>query len=217
MESTKNHLDQDEKRGRGPKYCVNIEGTEHDWPRDTITTEEIAELGGWDPAKGVQLIDRDQNERTLAPGEVVELTPGHSFCKKVRFVRGLVTGERRAAEAAALKGVYPAIEHRDDWFRIPEYPVPVGWSPRPLEVAFMLNAGHPATPPYGIYVSSATRINGAVPTNYAQAEKHRPPFDGTWGVLSWKPERWRGAVEDVIGWSLLDWVRSFDTRFAELN
>jgi len=71
-----------------PKFFVNIEGTQHPWERDTITTEEIARLGGWDPAVGVIEIDPDNNERTLRPGEVVELKPGHGFAKKIKFRRG---------------------------------------------------------------------------------------------------------------------------------
>ena len=77
-----------EKAKKGPKYFVNIEGTKHEWPRDTITTEEIAQLGGWDPAIGVIEIDKDNNERTLQPGEVVQLKPGQGFAKKVRWKRG---------------------------------------------------------------------------------------------------------------------------------
>lgn len=72
----------------GPKYFVDIEGQVHPWPRNTITFEEIAQLGGWDPAQGVVEIDEHNNERTLQPGEVVELKPGHGFSKKVRWKRG---------------------------------------------------------------------------------------------------------------------------------
>tara|TARA_B100000965_G_C19477722_1_gene707049 strand:+ start:622 stop:897 length:276 start_codon:yes stop_codon:yes gene_type:complete len=76
------------KKGQGPKYCVNVEGTQHDWDERTITTEQIALLGGWHPNQGVLLVDQDNNERTLKPGEVVELKPGLGFCKKVKFKRG---------------------------------------------------------------------------------------------------------------------------------
>jgi hypothetical protein len=72
----------------GPKYLVNIEGEEKPWDRETITREEIIALGGWDPSLGAIEIDRDNIERTLQPGEVVELKPGHGFAKKVRFKRG---------------------------------------------------------------------------------------------------------------------------------
>ena len=74
--------------GQGPKYFLDLEGTIHPWDQPTITTEQVAGLGGWDPAKGVVLIDKDNNERTLQPGEVVELKPGQGFAKKIRFKRG---------------------------------------------------------------------------------------------------------------------------------
>jgi hypothetical protein len=72
----------------GPKYFVDIEGTIHEWDRDTITTEEIAGLGGWEASLGVIEIDKDNNERTLRPGEVIQLKPGHGFAKKIRWRRG---------------------------------------------------------------------------------------------------------------------------------
>ncbi len=72
----------------GPQFLVNVEGTVHPWPTRTITTEQIAALGGWDSSLGVIEIDRENNERTLAPGEIVELKPGHGFAKRIRFKRG---------------------------------------------------------------------------------------------------------------------------------
>lgn len=75
-------------QGQGPKFTLDIEGTLHPWDRDTITTEEIIDLGGWDPSLGAIVIDKDQNERTLTPGEVIELKPGMGFSKKVKFKRG---------------------------------------------------------------------------------------------------------------------------------
>ncbi len=74
--------------GEGPKYFVVIEGTEHSWPKDTITFEEIAQLGGWSPADGVIEVDENNNEHTLQPGQTVQLKPGHGFSKKVRWKRG---------------------------------------------------------------------------------------------------------------------------------
>lgn len=76
-------------RKKGPKYSVDIEGESYPWDRDTITTEEIIELGGWDPSLGAIVVDKDNNERTLQPGETIELEPGMGFGKKVRFKRGL--------------------------------------------------------------------------------------------------------------------------------
>ena len=80
--------DPEGKDGTGPKFFVDIEGTLHEWPKSTITTEEIAHLGGWDPALGVIEIDKDNNERTVQPGEIVELKPGMGFAKKHKWKRG---------------------------------------------------------------------------------------------------------------------------------
>ena len=73
---------------QGPKYFVNIDGKEYDWPKDTISTEEIASLGGFSVADGVIEIDADNNERTMKPGEIVALKPGHGFSKKIKWKRG---------------------------------------------------------------------------------------------------------------------------------
>ncbi|WP_288903029.1 hypothetical protein [uncultured Sneathiella sp.] len=70
------------------KYFVVIEGEEIPWEDNTITTEEIAERGGWDVSQGVIEVDQHNNERTLSPGEIVEIKPGHGFGKKHKWKRG---------------------------------------------------------------------------------------------------------------------------------
>lgn len=77
-----------EEPNRGPKYVLDIEGKEVLWDQDTVTTEQIAELGGWELSQGVVEIDKDNNERTLAPGETVEIKPGQGFSKKHKWKRG---------------------------------------------------------------------------------------------------------------------------------
>jgi len=67
---------------------LDIEGKLIEWHEPTITAEQIAELGGWNISEGVVLIDEDQNERQLQPGEVVSLVDGLCFSRKVRFRRG---------------------------------------------------------------------------------------------------------------------------------
>lgn len=204
-------------RGRGPRFCMNTEGVEHSWDERTITTEQIAGLGGWDPAVGVIEVDlRENTERTLAPGEVIELRPGQAFCRKIRFRRGLVS-ERHDAELAMLQDHFSGVEFREGWFRIPEYLLPAGWNQRAIATAFKRNPGHPGAAPYGIYVPGGLRVNGKMPSNYAEPASEQPPFGGTWGVLSWQPSAWSGATEQVVGWSLVDWARGFSVRFSELN
>ena len=67
---------------------VCVEDVFHPWSRPTITTEEIAALGDWEVSIGVIEVDSDQNERTLAPEEVIELRSDVSFGKQLRFKRG---------------------------------------------------------------------------------------------------------------------------------
>jgi hypothetical protein len=71
-----------------PNFFVDTEGTVHPWPKQTITTEEIAQLGGWSPSTGVIEIDADNNEHTLQPGQTVDIKVGHGFSKKIKFKRG---------------------------------------------------------------------------------------------------------------------------------
>ena len=77
-----------EDKAQGPKFFVEIEGTEYPWPKETITVPEIRDLGHLPADLPVIEVDPDNNERTLAEGEVVTLKPGHRFGKKVKFKRG---------------------------------------------------------------------------------------------------------------------------------
>lgn len=94
MESTKTNITHEEaanaaEQKQGPKFWLDIEGKIVPWDEDTITTEKIIELGGWAPSLGAIVIDKKTNEeRTLKPGEVIELKPGMGFSKKVIFKRG---------------------------------------------------------------------------------------------------------------------------------
>ncbi len=196
----------------GPRYTVNIEGENHDWNEPTITTEQIAQLGGFDPAQGVILIDKDNNERTLAPGEVVELKPGMGFAKKVRFKRGR---DRIAAELDLLRALYPDMEARPDgWVRLPRYALMEGWSPDIIDVAFQIQPAYPGAPPYGIYVQPPNlTFNGRPPTNYKASANC--PFPGAWGVFSWQPETWKPGATPTSGTNLVNWVHGFRVRFAE--
>lgn len=78
-----------ENKGEGPKFTINIEGNLINWNDDTITTEQIIELGGWDPSQGAILINlKDNTQITLQPKQIIELKPGMGFSKKRIFKRG---------------------------------------------------------------------------------------------------------------------------------
>ena len=76
--------------GHGPKYHLDIEGVGlKDWDRDTITTEQLIELAGWDAGQQVVMVDEETNvEITLTANQTIDLKPGMGFAKKFRWKRG---------------------------------------------------------------------------------------------------------------------------------
>lgn len=73
----------------GPKYFINIEGTNYEWDEDTISVPQLRELGGLPQDLPVIEIDLKTNvERQLAEDEIVEIKPGMGYSKKVSFKRG---------------------------------------------------------------------------------------------------------------------------------
>ncbi|HHJ18513.1 MAG TPA: hypothetical protein ENJ84_01570 [Gammaproteobacteria bacterium] len=206
---------------KGPKYIVCIEDEEYPWDKNTISYEEIVELGGWDAALGVIEIDKCNNERTLQPGEIVELRPGHGFAKKICWRRGLTAPEERIQqELVLLRTSYPDLQYVPDgqWVFIPRYATDSGWSHSLTDIAFQIPlTGYPATPPYGFHVRSGIRFNNQVPSNYREPAPSKPPFDGDWGMFSWQPEaaQWKPKSSIAAGANLLNWVKGFAQRFKE--
>lgn len=204
-----------QENGNGPKYQIDIEGTKHPWNDDTITTEQIIALGGWELSQGAVIIDdKTQEERTLQPGEVIEIKPGMGFAKKVKFKRGFVVSERIQDEVNLIKSRYPASEFKGNgWVLIPRYPLPEGWSQKEISLCFQIPVAYPGTAPYGIYVPSDLKFNNQAPDNFQAQVQNVPPFDGTWGMLSWSPETWFPAAEINKGSNLFNLVVSFHDRF----
>ena len=95
--------------------------------------------------------------------------------------------ERIDKELALLRRSYPDLEYRAEgrWIRVPAYPLPPGWSFQTTDVAFDIPPEFPGGPPYGIYLPAGLTVNGQRPDNYAEPASKQPPFEGTWGVLSW--------------------------------
>lgn len=203
-----------EKPVPGPHYCLNIEGTEHEWSEPTVTTEQIIELGDWDPGLGALLVNEKNEERTLKPGEVIELTPGRSFCRRVLLKRGFIE-DRLELELRLLRSHYPAIERQGEWFRIPEYEAGASWEPIVLPVVFRKPTPYPG-PPYGFWVPSGLRFKGELPAKYTEPAAEQPPFEGQWGFFSWRaadPAQWRPTIDVPKGANLLVWAQSFERRF----
>ncbi len=81
-----NNQNQNDKSG--PKYFVNVEGTEYPWDRDTITVPEIRQLGNLPSDLPVVEEHPDGTERQLAETEIIELKPGHRYGRAPKYKRG---------------------------------------------------------------------------------------------------------------------------------
>ena len=199
------------------KFSICIEGKTYPWHADTITTEEIAELGGWDISQGVIAIDKDQNERTLEPGESVSLKGGLSFCKKQRFKRGLNEESRIAQELSLLEQYYEEVTYKNvggvHWFRVKGLALPAPLTPSIIDVVFSVTAGHPISKPYGFYMPEDIEKDGAK-LNF-QKPPNAPPFEGTWCFKSWDAPHWNPKADVLSGDNLWGWVRSFRQAISE--
>jgi hypothetical protein len=77
------------KPGGGPKYFVDIEGTDFEWDKGAISVAELRVLGSLSGPEPIVEVDlEDNSERTLAEDEIIPLKPGRGFARKVRFKRG---------------------------------------------------------------------------------------------------------------------------------
>jgi hypothetical protein len=81
-------MQENKQNPEGPKYFVEIEGTEYEWQKETITVPEIRQLGNLPQDTPVIEVDPENNERTLAEDETITLKPGHRYGKKVKYKRG---------------------------------------------------------------------------------------------------------------------------------
>ena len=201
----------------GAKYSICIEGKAYEWPKRTITTEELIHLGGWDASQGAVEVDKDQNERALASGEVIVLKPGHNFCKMQRFRRGFDMESRIGQEIALLQKNYESVEYKEinnlHWIKINGYFLPSPLSPNQVSVIFSVTAGHPVPKPYGFYIHSGIKFGNQV-LNFNNPQ-HPPPFDGDWRFISWDVENWRPGIDICMGDNLWGWARSFRGRLLE--
>lgn len=122
---------------------------------------------------------------------------------------------RLTTEISLLRTRFPDLEYNEAgrWILLPTYPVPAGWSPSPVPVAFQIQPSYPATPPYAFCVPEDLRCNGAVPGNSSAPVS--VPFPGTWRQISWAPESWTPGAQPQTGSNLVQWALGFIQRFKE--
>ena len=130
--------------------------------------------------------------------------------------------QRIAEELELLREAFKDAIHahmgEDDWFLLPNFPVPEGWrigekAIESVDVAFKLTVAYPTTPPYGFVTSAGINFNGLTPGNPGSAVT--PPFPGAWQHFSYAPEEWHPKARTREGANVLTWIRGIKARFAE--
>lgn len=122
---------------------------------------------------------------------------------------------RLTKELALLRTRFPDLEVSADarWVLLPKYPLPLGWNATVTRVAFPIQPGHPATPPYSFCIPQDILWNNAVPAS--SSAPAAVPFPGSWRQISWTPEAWQPGAEPHLGSNLVQWALGFAQRFLE--
>jgi hypothetical protein len=118
-----------------------------------------------------------------------------------------------------VRSRYSDLEFREQdlWARVPVYPLPDGWGPAAVEVAFRFPRDTLGEEPYGFWVRPPlTTPQGGCPTNASESPV-ATGFGEGYQQFSWAPDGWRPAPEPRCGTNMLDWVRSFARRLAEVG
>lgn len=122
---------------------------------------------------------------------------------------------RLEAELKLLRTRFPDLEFHEAgrWVLLPDYPISPGWSAERIPIAFQVQPGHPATPPYAFAVPDSLIFNGTVPGNSTAPAS--VPFPGSWRQISWSPESWTPTADPQKGSNLVQWAIGFIQRFRE--
>lgn len=93
--------------------------------------------------------------------------------------------DRAWAEARLVASAFPSLEVRpaDGWARLPDYPVPAGWTDDATEIAFNFPADLPGAAPYAFWIPPALRLARGGQLNNATSST--PPFGSEWIQPSW--------------------------------
>lgn len=124
--------------------------------------------------------------------------------------------ERISKEIEMLQKFYE-VDFLDNWILTRSYPLPknMNWNFTKIDVCAQIPANYPAQAPYGIYVPSELRIGNQTPaSNYQEVANNKPPFEGSWGLISWSIDGpWIPNQEIRKGANLLNFINSFKERF----
>ncbi len=126
--------------------------------------------------------------------------------------------DRIKQELDLLKKYYPDIKYSEQgrWVFIPKYILSsdLRWNEKEIDICFQIPIGYPGDPPYGFYIPAHLKCDDQPPLN-ASVPSNKPPFDGTWIILSWQKDNWFPTADIQTGSNLLNFTRTFIHRFQE--
>jgi len=126
--------------------------------------------------------------------------------------------DRLAQEIALVRTAFTDLEFLQDglWARVPAYPLPEGWGRESAEIAFQFRRDSIAEEPYGFWLRPPLSVpGGGAPTN--SSGPVATGFGEGYQQFSWAPDSWEPAHDLRCGTNMLNWVRSFGKRLAEIG
>lgn len=126
--------------------------------------------------------------------------------------------ERVHAELELIRSRYPDLEFRevDFWARVPSYPIPPAWGRDFAQIAFQVPRDLFGQQPYGFWVYPPLEVPGGGPPSNTSGPV-ATGFGEGWQQFSWAPNEWQPGPDTRSGSNLLDFVRSFGRRLAEIG
>jgi hypothetical protein len=130
-----------------------------------------------------------------------------------------MSDDRVMAEVALVRARFADLDfnEHDLWGRIATYPLPVGWGPESTEIAFRFPRDTLAEEPYGFWVRPPLTLPGGGNPTDASPGTVETGFGAGYQQFSWAPDGWHPKPDVRCGTNMLDWVRSFARRLAQVN
>jgi hypothetical protein len=102
------------------------------------------------------------------------------------------------------------------WFILPRWPLPVGWSKTECGLLVLMPPGYPVTPPDNFLVDDDLRVaGGAMPGSAG----HETQLGRQWLRFSWHVESgdWSPHADPLRGHNLLTFLLTIKKRLSEPN